>query len=116
MEGEGFVKNSGSCLCDGLMDFLVKRTKPVKGGSHGTHFIHVSLLKRKEQLNYTAIHKTHCPDKENTRAIHEGNDGLQMESDHLRSHFVMLEHYAKNLRSSFPGLRVSSFSSMLKAV
>lgn len=41
--------------------------------------------------------------KKNTRAIHGGNDGLQMESGHLQSHFVMLEHYTKNLRSSFSG-------------
>lgn len=93
------------CLCDWLMDFLVKWMKPVKGGSHGTHFIHMSLLKRKEQLNYSAIHETHSPDKENTRAIHQGNDGLQTESGHLQSHFVVLEHYTKNLRSSFRGLK-----------
>lgn len=77
--------------------------KPVKGGSHGTHFIHMSLLKKKEQLNYTAIHETYSPDKENTRAIHGKNDGLQMESSHLQSHFVTLEHYTKNLGSSFSG-------------
>lgn len=77
--------------------------KPVKGGSHRTHFIHMSLLKKKEQLNYTAIHETYSPDKENTRAIHGKNDGLQMESGHLQSHFVTLEHDTKNLGSSFSG-------------